>query len=374
MLLARSCMFNNILVRGTNWVGDSIITIPALREMRRIFNQARITLLVKPWVRDIFAEADFIDEILVYDRDALGAVRGFSQIVREVRSRRFDCAILLQNAFEAGAIAFCARIPFRAGFPTDGRGILLTHRFPLKKEIRDGHELYYYLDLVAQLEKRLMGESRVDFEHPRFPLTVSQARREAARQKLSDLGINPDKALIAINPGATNSRAKRWPVERFAELADRLLETDQISVIFVGAPSELDIAEQALSRMRRRPLLLTGKSSLAESIAVLSICDLVISNDTGPAYISAALQRPTLTIFGPTNFNKICPSSPTAHIIRHSVECSPCRWRDCPIDHRCMTGISVESVFNVAMKLISTGAKDADQHNGIITISKTFIV
>ena len=104
--------------------------------------------------------------------------------------------------------------------------------------------------------------------------------------------------------------------------------------------------------MQHHPLLLTGRTSLAESIAILSICDLVISNDTGPAYLSAALRTPTLTIFGPTDFNMICPTSDTAHIVRSPVPCSPCMLRDCPTKHECMTGVTVDMVYQKAADLL----------------------
>ena len=347
--------FSNILVRGTNWIGDAVMSVPALRELRRLFPRARLTLLVKTWVRDIFLDADFLDDILVYDDSASPQARSFLRMTAELRRRRFDTAILFQGAFGAAAQAFLAGIPARIGFPTDGRRFLLTHSLKLSDEIRVGHEVFHYLNIVSQISKRFLGEDRVNFLAPQYRLNISEERRNAGRELLGRFGVNGQKPLVVINPGATNSRAKRWLPERFASVADCLVERDGCVVAFIGAASENEIADEIIRRMRHQAVRLTGRISLAESIGVLSLCNLLVSNDTGPAYISAALNRPTLTIFGPTNLWSTSPISPKSQILYNQVECSPCMLRDCPIDHRCMTGITVEAVYQKAVQLLRCG-------------------
>jgi heptosyltransferase-2 len=337
-----------ILVRGTNWVGDSIVTIPALRELRRIFPKAKISLLIKPWVNGIFEDADFIDELIIYEREQKGVWR----TMRELRAAHFDLAVLFQNAFEAAVLAFGARARLRCGFSTEHRGLLLTHSLKLTPEILALHQIYYYLHIISQMEERLLGQSRVNFEQLDYRLPVSAARQQAIRARLPQWGIDGHRPLIALNPGATNSRAKRWPADRFGALADLLIDGG-MEVIFIGAGNELDISQAAIAGMRREAKLVTGKTTLSESIALLSICDLVISNDTGPGYLAAALERPTLTIFGPTDDRIIRPFGARAEMIRHKVDCAPCMLRDCPIDHRCMTGISVEMVAARARQMLA---------------------
>jgi heptosyltransferase II len=344
---------SNILIRGTNWIGDAVMSIPALRELRSLFPQARLTLLVKPWVRDIFLDAHFIDDLMVYDDSAAGRVRGFLRTAGELRRRRFDTAILFQGAFGAAALASLARIPTRIGFPSDGRRFLLTHPLQWDDQIRAGHEVFYYLNIVSQISELFLGADKVNFLTPRYRLEISEERRQAARQLLRESGANGQKPLVVINPGATNSRAKRWLPERFAALADCFVERGCV-VAFIGAASENGIADEIIRRMRQQAVRLTGRISLAELIGVLSLCNLLVSNDTGPAYISAALDRPTLTIFGPTNLWSTSPISPRSHILYHPVECSPCMLRDCPIDHRCMTGITVEAVYQKAVELLGS--------------------
>src|SRR2546428_10680507 len=158
-----------IVVRGTNWVGDAVLTVPALRELRRVLPNAHITLVTRPGTADIFLDADFIDEVLLYDRTRLGSA--WTQ-ASEWRRRRFDLALLFQNAFEAAAIAFLARVPRRIGYDADRRGKLLTQAIPLPAWKDKRHEIFYYLNLVAELEGVLSGASVWDSNKPQFALAV----------------------------------------------------------------------------------------------------------------------------------------------------------------------------------------------------------
>jgi heptosyltransferase-2 len=339
---------SKILIRGTNWIGDSVITLPALRELRRAFAGSHLALLVKPWVADLFAGAGFLDEIIRYDRRP--GPRGFLEFARLLRKKNFDAAILLQNAFEAAALAFMAGIPIRIGFPTDGRRWLLTHPLKSGHPVRHEHQIYDYLNIAAQAETLLTGSNRVDFLRPQYRLPVDSGVQDRMRHQLRSSGRSEGLRLVAINPGATNNPLKRWRPDRFADLADRLLDRGDCTVVLVGAASEEAIADEILARMRNRAIKLTGRTSLAESIAALSLCDLVISNDTGPAYMAAALCRPTITIFGPTDYWSICPTSPTSLILNHPVPCAPCRLKRCPTDHECMARITVDRVYTAALE------------------------
>ena len=339
---------HRVVVRAPNWVGDAVIAVPALRELRRVLPQAHITLVSRSGAADIFVDADFVDEVLIYDRSGLPSV--WNQ-VREWRGN-FDLALLFQNAFEAAAIAFLSGIPVRIGYDTDRRGFLLTHsvRSPAWKDER--HESFYYLNVVAELERLLSGQSRSDAPAPRFDLYVSEDRKQKAVRLLNEQGARPGAPLIVLCPGSINSRAKRWPAERYAELADRWADTGA-NVALIGSPGELEVSRQVCERARRRPIVLTGQTTVAEATAIISIADVLITNDTGPAHIGAALRTPTLVIFGPTNPLTTYPLSASAEIIRRAPDCAPCMLRDCPIDHRCMTAITPADVFERASVLMS---------------------
>ena len=340
-----------VVVRGTNWVGDAVMTVPALRELRRLLPDAHITLVSRPGTADIFIDADFIDEVLVYDRAGLGSA--WTQ-ASEWRRRRFDLALLFQNAFEAAAIAFLARVPRRIGYDADRRGKLLTQAIPLPAWKDERHEIFYYLNLVAELERILCGanvESAGSIA-PQFALAVSSDRRHRAKEFLREHGLRPDAPLVLLCPGSINSRAKRWPAERYAAVADHFAATGA-SVALIGSPAEMEVSNEVSLHTIKKPIVLTGKTSVAEATAIISVADVLITNDTGPAHIGSAVGTPTLVIFGPTNPLTTRPFAPNAEIIRHKPDCAPCMLRDCPIDDRCMTAITPEEVFARAGAMIS---------------------
>jgi len=344
---------NRIVVRGPNWVGDAVMTIPALRSLRCLFPNAHLTLVSKSSAMDIFIDADFVDQVLVYDRAGL---RSMWAQTREWRRRKFDLAILFQNAFEAAAMAFLARVPIRVGYDTERRGFLLTHPVASPSWKDERHEMFYYLNIVGEVEELFSGRPSVAIEEPQFALAVSASRQAEAFTLLRQHGSRGEGPLVILCPGSINSRAKRWPAERYAQLADRLIENG-FAVALIGSPGEVDVSEQVLHNMRRQPIVLTGETTVAEAAAIISIADLLITNDTGPAHIGAAVSTPTLVIFGPTNPLTTRPFGAAGEIIREPPDCAPCMLRNCPIDHRCMTAITPEAVFERASALLSNRLK-----------------
>jgi len=340
---------NRVVVRGTNWVGDAVMTLPALRELRRLLPGAHITLATRPWAKELFADADFLDDLLIYDRrGAWSALKHTS----EWRRGHFDLAVLLPNAFEAALIPSLARVPFRIGYATDGRTRLLTNPLPVPEWRNSRHEVFYYLNIIAGLERAIVGGEQIVDRAPDASLHISEQRQSDALDLLGAQGLRAGRAMVALCPGSINSRAKRWPAERYSVLADILMNELDAEVLLIGSPEELDVSLEISTRMRNKPILMTGKTSLAQLAAVLSLVDLLVTNDTGPAHIASGLGRPTLVIFGPTNPLTTRPFSAVAEIVRHPPDCAPCMLRDCPIDHRCMTAISPEEVFERARLLL----------------------
>jgi len=336
------------VVRGVNWVGDAVMTVPALRELRRVLPGAHVTLATRAWAEGIFEGADFVDDLLVVG-EGKRAASVFGE-AREWRRRRFDLAILFPNAFKPALSSFLARVPSRLGYATDGRAPLLTHALPVPAWRGQRHEVFYYLNIISELG-RLLGSNSPTASAPSAGLQVSAARSDEARALLRAAGARLDRTLVALCPGSTNSRAKRWPAAAFAELADRLADHGS-EVVLIGAPEETEVTEEVLARTRHRPIVLTGRTSLAQSAAVLSVVDLLVSNDTGPAHVAAALGRPVVVVFGPTDPVTTRPFSELAAIVRKPPECAPCMLRDCPIDHRCMTAVTAEEVFGHARRAL----------------------
>src|SRR6266545_2316665 len=342
----------NIVVRGTNWVGDAVMTIPALREIRRLFPSAQITLASRSWAKGLFAGAEFIDEFQVHKGSGL---RSVVRQVRQWRKQNFDLAVLLPNSLETALVASLARVPLRIGYATDGRQALLTHPLEVPEWRNSKHEVFYYLKIAAELEWLIKREQTFLNTQPDGSLEISIGRQGAARDFLRARGvrnISDGRAMVALCPGSINSRAKRWPAERYAALGDRLTDELQAEVILIGSVAEVEVSLEVSRQMRNLPVVLTGQTDLAELVAILSQVDLLITNDTGPAHIASALGRATLVIFGPTNPLTTRPFSPLGEILRRPPDCAPCMLRDCPIDHRCMTAITPDHVFERSVAIL----------------------
>lgn len=339
-----------ILVRGTNWVGDAVMTIPALRHLRRIFPDARLALHTRSWAEGIFRDAALFDEILTFDKTKSKIKDALAQ-AKELKKDEFDLAVLFPNSFETALVAKMAKIPRRFGYSKEGRSFLLTDsiEIPAWKETR--HEVFYYLNLVAEIEKEYFGAKTALEIQPLIDLAVSAERRDEARKILEENGVDLSKKTIALGVGSTNSRAKRWQAESYAALNDLLQNELNASVLLVGAKDEAEISAEVFAKSEKKPIILTGKTNLAEAVAILSEIDLLVSNDMGLAHIAPAVGTKTIVIFGPTNEKTTQPIG--SEIIRKDVDCAPCMLRDCPIDHRCMTRISAEEVFAKSVSILN---------------------
>lgn len=340
-----------ILVRGANWIGDAVMSTPALARLRSSFPEARLTLLTTPLTCELLAgQSDLVDEVIPYNRKE-GGWQTLWQVLPQIRDGQFDLAILFQNAFEAALLARLAGIPIRIGYAAQGRSLLLTHRLRRDSSHQNRHQINDYLDLVAASERILRGESfRPKGASPLPRLTVTEAAKEGGQRQLPGI----EQPVVALNVGATNSRAKCWPTGHFAELANQLIHSTGATIVLLGGPGEKEAASVVADQVKGSRLInLAGSTTLPELLGVLSICSLVISNDTGPAHIAAALGCPTLTLFGPTNEFETAPTGPKASLLRvDGIECARCMHRDCPIDHRCMNRLSVDAVYNRSLELL----------------------
>ncbi len=337
--------WSNILVRATNWVGDAVLSLPALRALRARYPEARITVLARPWMADVYRRESFCDEILTASTAWLKRLA----IARELRGRRFDAAILLPNSFEAALAAWLAGIPRRIGYNRDGRGLLLTDPIPPPKPGGiPRHESFYYLELLRR-------GGIIDELPPAEPIVLEGAdkARCAGLERFAQMGFRGP--IAGLSPGAQNSRAKQWLPERFAEAAVRLAESLGASVAIFGSAPERALARGIAEAIRREgyPVLsLAGETTLGEFIEMAAACRVFLTNDSGAMHLASALGVPTVAIFGPTDWIATAPGGPVWSIVRQPVECSPCMLRDCPIDHRCMTGVSAGQVAQAAAELM----------------------
>lgn len=336
-----------VLVRCTNWIGDAVMSLAALRELRRLQPQARVTLLAREWVAPIFEGQGVADHLVTLQNRSLG-VRGVFREGRRLRG--FDTAVLFQNAFEAALLALTARIPNRIGYTTDGRRLLLTQG--VRPRIKDlgRHQTFYYLDLLFQTGISTIDYLQAPSFRPDIRLNPSQAQLEAADSLLDEVGTDRGKPLVGLNPGAAFGSAKRWFPERYAEVADRLIEEMGAEVVLLGSSPETAIAARVRECMKMTPRFLVGGTSLSTLIGVLARCRLFLGNDSGPMHLSAALGVPLVAVFGSTDEVATGPFSPNAVVIHKHVECSPCLLRECPIDLRCFDRIHAGEVYRAAQR------------------------
>ena len=331
-----------ILIRGTNWIGDAVMTVPAIRKLRRLFPEATLVLYTPEATAGIFKQSGLVDEII--------PTSSFLDQVRSIRRAQFDLAVLFPNSFKTALVKWLAGVKRRFGYAAQNRSILLSDAIEVPDWKNDRHEVFYYLNIVDQIERAYgLHDSGAE---PDTRIEQAEADRETARQLLESNGVDLSRRIVGLAPGSTNSRAKRWTPEGFAGLNDLVQTELGASVVLLGSPGDAEVSARVIELSKTKPIDLTGKTDIAMAAGVLSNLDLLVSNDMGLAHLAPAVGTRTIVIFGPTNPVTTRPFSALASIMSAGVECSPCMLRDCPIDHRCMIRITPEMVFERAKELL----------------------
>ena len=336
---------HRILVRAANWVGDAVMCMPAFDALRRNFPESHIAVLARPWVAALFENRPGVDEVIPYTRGQ-GFFKDLGERIRVVRligNRDFDLAVLFQNAFEAALLAYSGRVPIRVGYNTDGRRLLLTHAVIRDHEILKVHQVEYYLALLRAM----------DWEAPtREPhLHVGQKEAQAVRGLLSSQGIEEGDFLVGLSAGAIFGPAKRWPVERFAAIADRCIERWGAKVVLLGSEKDCTTCLDLSRAMKHEAVDLCGKTLLGEAMALIKRCRFFLSNDSGLMHIGAALDVPTVAVFGSTNPVATGPKGKWTRIVRHDLDCSPCLKPECRNGYPCLLSIEPAEVWEAMEKL-----------------------
>lgn len=338
-----------LLFRATNWVGDVVISLPALRALRAHHRGDRLAVLARPWVAELYRLLPEVDEVLVEEPKGRHAGRaGRVLLAAELAEARFDRAILLPRSFSTAWTAWRAGIPERWGYRGELRAPLLTHALPLAPRPGE-HELFRHLRLVAATGVPLP-------EVPDSTLAVSEKLRRAARAKLSAAGLSGGP-FLAAHVASFAHEAKRWPPERFATLLGRLAAERRVPVVLLGSAAEAQAnARVAALAPSARVVDLAGRTTLAEVLGVLAEAALFVGNDSGLAHLSNAAGTPTVVVFGPTDPEATRPwdgprpdgRPARVRVARRRVLCAPCRFARCPLDHACMAGLSVDDVLAAA--------------------------
>src|SRR5688500_9444827 len=355
---------DRVVIVAANWLGDAVMALPAFAAIRRRLSGARLTVAARPPVAPLSSMVQGVDDIMTLPGGGgWRAVFGWQEDARALQGQGLDIAILLPNSFATALIVKNAAIPERWGFATDGRGRMLTRAIPKpsasakasafatattdKTADKKGvmHQSEYYQALTTALGIAAgppFAEVRPDVDR--------------VRELALDLGLDTDEPFVVFAPGAAYGRAKQWLPERFAQLAELIINEKGWSVLMVGSRADRSTCAEISARLPatgsrlNRLIDLAGKTDLPMLAGVMSRARAVVSNDSGAMHLAGAVGAKVVAIFGATNERRTSPlrSSPQAPepaIITHVVCCRPCMLRECPIDHRCMTGITARAVY-----------------------------
>ena len=329
---------------------------PTLRALRTRFAEASITFLGRPILADLVAGGGWADQVIEWepkrrDRRVLSLVG----LARRLRGRRFDWAVLLTNSFRSALLARLAGISRRVGYDRDGRGRLLTDRLAVGREggvIKVTRMVDYYGGLAEYLGCDPPGEKLELFTEP--------GGDRALEERFARLDVAGRRPLVVMSPGASFGASKLWPVERFAALADRLIEAHGAVVMLTCAPGEQELVRRIAALMARKGFVLDDPvTALSEFKSLVKRCDLMVCNDAGARHVAKAFNRPVVTIFGPTHPGWTDTDYPLERKIMVPVDCGPCQKKVCPLDHGCMTGISVDMVAAAAEALLKGSQGEA---------------
>jgi len=329
-----------ILIRGVNWVGDTILTYPTVQGLKTLFPNSFVAILVPSHLTDLWKTFPYVDEIITFHKKGgFGSLWEDFNLSRSVKKKGFDLALILPRSFRSAFQIYLARIPIRIGYKDEGRSPFLTYGIPREDKVLRIHRVHYYRKLIEPL-------GRVeDSLSPRIFLRGED--RNWAEETLRDLGLLDGRDLIGINPGATYGLAKCWEPSRFGELVKRLSKKWKASLLIFGKRGEQAIAKEILQSLEEGGVDLTGRTHLLQLAALLERCRLLVTNDTGTMHVSTAVGTPVVALFGSTDVLTTGPWGEGHVVIRKEVPCSPCLKRVCPTDHRCMKLIAVDEVEEV---------------------------
>ncbi len=334
-----------IIVKGTNWIGDVFLSLPAVYSLKRIFPDAAIDIALKRPLGELVRGVPEIDSVLDYD----GTFAGERSLVRRMRSARYDLGVIFPRSLHAAILVRLGGVRRRIGYAADGRSLLLTDRVARTPEIRTVHQSEYYRHLVS-----VLGDPG-PLVTPRI---MPDPDDEVWTADFLRAGGHTGGALIGVNPGAAYGTAKRWFPDRFAAVADRLAKELGGRVVILGGPQDREAEAAVAGFMREAPIKAAGATTIGRLISLISRLSLLVTNDSGPMHIAAALGVPIVAIFGPTNPDTTSPMGRAA-VVWHEFECSRCLLRTCPIDHRCMESVTADEVYEASRRLLSA-VKQAD--------------
>ncbi|MDP1879501.1 MAG: lipopolysaccharide heptosyltransferase II [Parachlamydiaceae bacterium] len=334
----------NIIVRMPNWLGDLVMATPILADLRHHFPKAKITAMCQGGLGAIIQKDPHIDEILQFKRPSGWMHReSHGDIIIPLRQGHYDLGILLTNSFSSAWWFWRGEVKNRLGFKGGFRSALLDYPISFHEEFKTQHLVKTYKELIKPLG--------IPLSKTPPQLYLSNEEIQEAHECLKTFGIKSSDLLIGVNPGAAFGSAKCWLPDRFKKLTEKLLENPSIKIIYFGDKAGSPLVQDICSNFSERVINLAGKTTLRQLMALIQMCHLFLTNDSGPMHIASALGVPLIALFGSTSDVATGPYNGGLVIHKH-VPCSPCYRRECPIDFRCMKEISIDEVYESIQKLI----------------------
>jgi heptosyltransferase-2 len=326
---------HSIIVRCPNWIGDAVMATPVFHQIRQVFPMARVTALAHEPIAQLLDGIEGIDEFLVFSREAGIKRREEQRVVKELRTRTIDLGILLTHSLSSAWMLWRGNVRWRLGMCAHFRRFLLN--IPVRGEETQLHDVQSYCQLL-----RPFG---VVETAPKLQLEIRREEQVAMEELLQHRGRRPGEKLIVMNPGAAYGSAKCWPQEYFRAVANALSMRRDLFCVFVGDRKAVSMIDGMMADLPRNVISLAGKTSLRDLMAVISLADCVVSNDSGPMHIAAAFQRPLIALFGSTNPRRTGPWG-CGTVVYKQIACSPCYLRECPKDFRCMRSITPGEIIH----------------------------
>lgn len=327
----------NILVRMPNWIGDLVMATPVLSDLRAAFPKATITAMCRAPLCDLLKEDKAIDELFCFTKPANDFVRrdDLRDIIAKIQAGQYDLGILLTNSFSSAWWFWQGKVKRRIGYSAHFRRLFLTDALKFSKEKE--HLVISYKKLLKPLGIPVSDTA------PRLYITDKEVQE--SKELLYQRGYQKGEVLIGINPGAAYGSAKCWPPDRFRTLAKKLLSQTKATLVFFGDTTTMPLVKEICATLPERVIDLAGVTSLRELASIIKDCNVLVTNDSGPMHIAAALGVPLVALFGSTDDAITGPIGQEQGVINKRVKCSPCFKRTCPIDFACMNEISVEEVL-----------------------------
>ncbi|MEM8727106.1 MAG: lipopolysaccharide heptosyltransferase II [Chlamydiota bacterium] len=335
----------SIIVRMPNWLGDSVMATPILIDLKKSFPKAAITAVGGENVAPLLEHDPAVDTVVRFKRPSKRRIfrRCERNLAAHLKGRSYDLGILLTNSLSSAWRFRRGGVKNIIGYRSDGRRFLLSHPLPFPTKRKEQHLVITYKELLAPLG------IAVSETFPR--LVVLPKEVESGREKINRFDLPPDAKLIGINPGSAFGTAKCWLFERFGQVAKKLVEADPRHVVlFFGDGAHGQLTGNSCVDLPKRVINLTARTTLRELLALIKICSVLLTNDSGPMHIADALAVPLIALFGSTSPIATGPYRQSRNVIRKKVRCSPCFKRVCPIDFRCMKKIEVEEVTEAVLK------------------------